>query len=182
MAVEAVHLSKIERMMMHKPAKYFLWLTLLLCSYWTTGQNTVGQQYGFSINIPGQWQSYHLKEGDKILYLFMSLDGQVNMKLKLFPLEDKVHIFDLVSHFEKDELPAGFECALIKDYSNANSIAGKMGIYYGYINGEAESISVFYFINKDKGCILSTTVPVDRQQEKEEVVLSILDSFKFLNR
>ncbi len=166
---------------MHQPIKYLLLLTLLFCGYFTTGQNTVGQQFGFSVDIPGQWQSYHLKEGENILYLFMSGDGQVNMELKLLPIKDNAHLFDLVTLFEKDELPAGFDCALIKDYSNANNIKGKMGIYYGYINGTAESISVFYFINQNKGYMLSTTVPVDRQQEKEEIILSILDSFRFLN-
>ncbi|RLD89879.1 MAG: hypothetical protein DRJ09_05900 [Bacteroidetes bacterium] len=163
------------------PTKLFLLLILLLFNYRAIGQTTVGQQYGFSIDIPVQWQSYHLKEGDEILYLFMSFDGQVNMEIRLFPLEANAHIFDLVSTFEKDELPTGFECAILKDYANANNVNGKMGIYYGYINGKAESISVFYYINKNKGYILSTTVPVDRQQEKENVILSILDSFKFLN-
>jgi hypothetical protein len=162
--------------------KIFLLTFILLCFNRGTGQNTIGQQYGFSIDIPRQWQSTRLVVGDTVIFRFKSFDSQIYMEVEMFPLEDGFHIFDLVDGFEKHELPPGFDCSILKDYSSANRVKGKMGIYYGYINGEAESITVFYFINKNKGCIMSTTVPVDRRQEKTEVLLSVFDSFKFLNQ
>ncbi len=162
--------------------KTLLLFLIVLCRYQGIGQNTIGQQYGFSIDIPQQWQRTHLTEGDTVFFRFKSFDSQIYMAVELFPLEDDFHIFDLVNGFEKNELPPGFECSILKDYSSANSVKGKMGLYYGYVNGEAESITVFYFINNKKGCVLSTTVPVARQQENTEVLLSVFDSFKFLNQ
>jgi len=155
-------------------------IILLLLTLQVEGQWLVEKQSGFKINIPNHWQSTRYQDSKKHIYRFMSSDNNIIMEIAAFDIKESQRIFDLVDDFEKNQLPPGFTCTMLRDYTSANNVSGKTGFYNGYINNVAESISVFYVIQNNKGYIISTTVPIEKLQEKTEAIESVLDSFEIM--
>jgi hypothetical protein len=146
------------------------------------GQWLIREEYGFKINVPDQWQSTQYEENGKLILKLISTDNNILIEFDAFKVDRDNTVFDLVSSFEKNQLPTGFECSSLKDYTTVNNINGKMAIYNGYINGIAESFSAFYTIHAGDGYIFSTLVPIEKIQEKSEEVQAVLDSFELLSK
>ena len=157
-------------------------IILLLLTLQVNGQWLVEKQSGFKINIPNQWQSTKNQDGDKSIYRFMSSDNYIIIEIYAFDIKESQRIFDLVDDFEKKQLPPGFTCTALKDYTSVNNMNGKMGNYNGYINNVAELISIIYYIKNNKGYIISITAPIEKLQEETEDIKSVLDSFEIMDK
>jgi hypothetical protein len=160
--------------------KVFLVFIILFTWQQVIGQWYVDKKYGFKINIPDQWNSTHFEENGMLVYKFISSDNNIIIELDAFDIDKSIHVFDLVSDFEENRLPEGFECSSLKDYTTETNIKGKIAIYNGYLNGIAESFSAFYTTNNNKGYVLSTLVPIEKIQEKSEETQAIINSFQLL--
>jgi len=135
------------------------------------------QYYGFKINIPASWSKTSHMEGNDKVFDYFSPDQNLAIQLRVFKAGVGLTTETLAKSYESNMLPAGTRKESLSDYTSANGIPGKQGVYFLNYNGIEVAMSNFYTVQKNNAYALTAIIPVNFLQQKSEELKQITKSF-----
>jgi hypothetical protein len=165
-------------MRMYKTLGITLTMVLLL----TINSNLLAQwqqdsKYGFKINIPADWSKKSYLDGTDQVYDYMSADENLAVQLRVFDAGAGFTTALLAQVYEENMLPAGTSKLSLNDYTTANGIPSKKGVYLIDYNGTEVGLSALYIVQNNFGYVLTAFIPSSMLQQKGPELKQIIKSF-----
>lgn len=134
-------------------------------------------KYGFKINIPADWSKKSYLDGTDQVYDYMSADENLAVQLRAFNAGEGFTTALLAQVYEESMLPAGTKKLSLSDYTTANGIPSKKGVYLIDYNGTEVGLSALYIVQNNFGYVLTALIPSSMVQQKGPELKQVIKSF-----
>ncbi len=133
--------------------------------------------FGFKINIPPNWSKNSYMDGTDKVYDYMSPDENLAVQLRAFDANSGFTTALLAQVYEQNMLPSGTQTLSLNNHTTSNGIPCKKGVYLFSYNGNEIGMSALYFVENNKGYVLTSLIPSSMIQKKGDELKRVVQSF-----
>jgi len=134
-------------------------------------------KFGFKIKIPSSWSKNSYMDGTDQVYDYMSADENIAIQLRAFKAGAGFTIELLAQVYEESMLPAGTKKLSLNEFTTANGIPSKKGVYLIDYNGVEVGLSALYIVENNNGYVLTALIPSSMIQQRGEELKQVVKSF-----
>jgi hypothetical protein len=143
-----------------------LCLLMVFLSSSLSAQWQQDSKFGFKIKIPTNWNKNSYMDGTDQVYDYMSADENIAIQIRAFQAGDGFTTTLLAQVYEESMLPVGTKKLSLEEYTTANGIQCKKGVYLINYNGTEVDLSALYIVQNNNGYVLTAITPTSIIQQK----------------